>query len=136
MERDTTGCETASLMAAFAMLPDCATARRMCKSLSLIRRPIRSFQRTSFSRSIIANPLQEDRTFQLRQKEGPCGPGHSGRLRGAHGFDDETIPSDGNHRQLLHLSDIEGLVGADVSAAARQDHRGGPARRYVRSPGP
>src|SRR3954453_13741863 len=27
------------------MLPDCATASRMCRSLSLIRRPIRSFQR-------------------------------------------------------------------------------------------
>ena len=32
-------------LAAFAMLPDCATASRMCRSLSLIRRPIRSFQR-------------------------------------------------------------------------------------------
>src|SRR5215813_14687316 len=35
----------ASSFAAFAMLPDCATASRTCRSLSLIRRPIRSFQR-------------------------------------------------------------------------------------------
>src|SRR5206468_2932263 len=44
-ERETTGCETASWLAARAMLPDCATASRTCRSLSLIRRPIRSFQR-------------------------------------------------------------------------------------------
>ena len=47
IERETTGWETAMALAAFAMLPNCATARRMCRSLSLIRRPIRSFQRMS-----------------------------------------------------------------------------------------
>src|SRR5262249_4307951 len=45
IERETTGCETESSLAAFAMLPDCATAKRICRSLSLIRRPMRSFQR-------------------------------------------------------------------------------------------
>ena len=36
------GCEIASSAAAFAMLPRCTTASRMCRSRSLRRRPFRS----------------------------------------------------------------------------------------------
>jgi len=56
IERETTGWETASWLAALAMLPDCATVSRMCRSLSLIRRPIRSFQR------MVWHPLAKLRT--------------------------------------------------------------------------
>src|SRR5262249_7933194 len=40
---------TLSWLAALAMLPDCATASRICRSLSLMRRPIRSSQRMGLS---------------------------------------------------------------------------------------
>src|SRR5215813_12899655 len=68
IERETTGWDTASSLAAFAMLPDCATASRTCRSLSLIRRPIRSFQRMGRSLSKAANQMQKNSTFRLHGK--------------------------------------------------------------------
>src|SRR5712671_3659791 len=54
------------------MLPDCATARRICRSLSLIRRPIRSFQRIASLLSNIANQMQRNSTSRLHGKQAHC----------------------------------------------------------------
>ena len=56
------------LFAAFDMLPHCATARRTCRSRSLIRRPIRSLQRMLLSLTKTLNGCRIISTFPLKEK--------------------------------------------------------------------
>src|SRR5882724_1753371 len=78
MVLETTGCEIASCVAAFAMLPFSATASTICRSRNLMRRPMRSVQSistlspqaTGTSRNR-ASRLQPDRaSFQFRIEAG------------------------------------------------------------------
>ena len=119
------------------MLPHCATASRMCRSLSLIRRPIRSFQRMVRPLAKSANQMQDNSTFQLRRKWARCKRGLDGRLHrqnsgGKH--DHAAVFADDGCGCLLRSCRNAG-VGAVLSPATDQDHRRPARRRAARPPG-